>query len=44
LIAILLGLLAAAVIVGVQNVNPFLYLINLFGISFNALYVNQTIQ
>jgi len=43
-ISILLGLLAACVIVSIQNVNPFSYLVNLIGMSFNGLYVNQTLQ
>jgi len=43
-ISVLLGLLAACVIVSLQNVNPFSYLVNLIGMSFNGLYINQTIQ
>lgn len=42
--AIVLGLILAGIIIAVQNVNPFIYLRELFKVSFSGLFVEQTFQ
>ncbi|AUF83822.1 ABC transporter permease [Mesoplasma syrphidae] len=44
LLSILAGLMVAAIIVMVQNVNPFEYFYQLFKVAFNGLYVEQTMN
>lgn len=42
--AIVLGLIIAGIIIAAQNVNPFVYLRELFNVSFSSLFVEQTFQ
>ena len=42
--AIVLGLIVAGIIIAAQNVNPFIYLRELFNVSFSSLFVEQTFQ
>lgn len=44
LLSILAGLMIAAIIVMVQNVNPFEYFYQLFKVAFNGLYIEQTMN
>ncbi|ATG97627.1 ABC transporter permease subunit [Mesoplasma lactucae] len=44
LFAIILGLILAGIIIAVQNVNPFVYLRELFKVSFSSLFIEQTFQ
>lgn len=44
ILSILAGVIIAGIVIGAQNVNPFEYFANLFKVSLNPLYINETLQ